>query len=57
MPCTKPELIAAINSYASARITGDGPLIAMAAQALEKVIETLAFSEPAPEAEADGGEG
>ncbi len=41
MPCTKAELIAAINSYASARTTNDGPLINMAAAALGQVVDTL----------------
>lgn len=52
MPCTKAELIAAINSYASARATGDGPLINLAAAALGQVVDTLTFSEP----EEDGGQ-
>lgn len=56
MPCTKAELIAAINSYASARATGDGPLINMAAVALGQVVESLTFTEPPAEAEEDGGQ-
>lgn len=55
MPCTKEQLIAAINSYASARTTGDVPLIQMAAQALTEVVDTLNFSEPEV-AEEDGGQ-
>jgi hypothetical protein len=54
MPCTEAELIAAINSYASARVTGDGPLINMAAAALSQVVKGLTFSEPPAEAEEDG---
>lgn len=56
IPCTKAELIAAINSYASARTTNDGPLINMAAAALGQVVDTLTFSEPPAEAEDDGGQ-
>jgi hypothetical protein len=49
MPCTKEQLITAINSYASARTTGDAPLIQMAAATLSQVVDTLEFTEPAPE--------
>lgn len=49
MPCTKEQLITAINSYAAARATGDGPLIQIAAAVLTEAVETLEFSEPAPE--------
>jgi hypothetical protein len=56
MPCTKDQVIAAINSYASARATGDGPLINMAAAALGQIVDTLTFSEPAPEVKEDGGQ-
>jgi hypothetical protein len=52
MPCTKAELIAAINSFASARTTGDVPLMQMAADVLTKLVDTLEFSEPEPEEEA-----
>lgn len=53
MPCTKAEFVAAINSYAAARQTGDGPLINMAATALTQLLDTLAFSEPEPAADAE----
>lgn len=46
MPCTKAELVAAINSYAAARCTSDGNLINMAAHALTQVVDTLEFAEP-----------
>jgi|LakMenEpi03Aug12_release.lakeMendotaPanAssembly.Ray.scaffolds.fasta_scaffold2175728_2 hypothetical protein len=49
MPCTKDQLIAAINSFASARTTGDVPLMQMAADVLTKLVDTLEFSEPEPE--------
>lgn len=58
MPCTKEQLVAAINSYASARTTSDGPLIGMAAAALTELVDSLTFTEPETEAEAeeDGGQ-
>lgn len=46
MPCTKEQLITAINSYAAARVSGDGPLLQMAAQALTTVVDSLEFTEP-----------
>ena len=46
MPCTKDQLIADINSFASARTTGDVPLMQMAADALSQPVDTLEFSEP-----------
>ena len=52
MACKKSELVEAINSFATARATGDGPLQQFAAQYLEQLIETLEFAEEA-EAEAD----
>lgn len=55
MPCTKTDLVTAINSYAAARATGDGPLIQMAATKLTEMVDTLEFSEPEPAAEEDGG--
>jgi hypothetical protein len=51
MPCTKDQLIAAINSFASARTTGDVPLMQMAADALTQLVDTLEFSEPEPQPE------
>jgi hypothetical protein len=48
MPCTKEQLITAINSYAAARATGDAPLIQMAATALTQAVDTLEFTEPEP---------
>jgi hypothetical protein len=44
MPCKKSELVAAVNSYASARLTNDGPLVRMAGEALQNLVETLEFS-------------
>lgn len=48
MPCTKAELVTAINSYAAARSTNDGPLIQMSAQTLTALIDTLEYA-PEPE--------
>ena len=56
MPCTKEQLVSAINSYAAARVSNDGPLIQMAAQVLSGVVDTLEFSEPETETEEDGGQ-
>lgn len=44
MPCTKSELVSAINSYANARATQDGSLIAMAANALQVAVDSLEFT-------------
>lgn len=52
MACTKRKLVDAINSYASARTTGDRNLIQMSAQLLQNTIETLEF-EPEPEIESE----
>jgi hypothetical protein len=54
MPCTKEQLVTAINSYAAARATGDGPLVQMAAAVLTQAVDSLEFTEPAPEE--DGGQ-
>lgn len=48
MACTKAELISAINSFGAARATGDGNLVAFAANLIGQLIETLEF---APEEE------
>ena len=53
MACKKSELVAAVNSYASARLTGDGPLVKMAVEALQNVVDTLEF---APEEEIEESE-
>lgn len=54
MPCTKEQLVSAINSYAAARVSNDATLIQVAAQMLSGVVDTLEFTEP--EAEEDGGQ-
>ncbi len=57
MACKKSELVGAINSFATARASGDGALQQMSAQLLQNTIETLEFEpeevaeEPAVEEE------
>ena len=48
MSCKKSELASAINSYASARLTGDLNLMQMSANLLNQFLDTLEF---APEEE------
>ena len=43
MACKKSQLVSAINSFGSARATGDGNLIAFAADLIGSLIETLEF--------------
>ena len=49
MACKKSELVSAINSFGSARATGDANLIAFAANMIGSLPDTLEFS---PEEEA-----
>ena len=49
MACKKNELVSAINSFGSARATGDANLIAFAANMIGSLLDTLEFS---PEEEA-----
>lgn len=51
MACKKSELISAINSFGSARATGDGTLIQFAGNLIGKLIETLEFAPEENEAE------
>ena len=44
MACKKSELISAINSFGSARATGDGNLIQFAGNLIGQLIETLEFA-------------
>ena len=44
MACKKSELVSAINSYASARVTGDGNLQNYASTLLQQMIDTLEFA-------------
>ena len=43
MACKKSELVGAINSFATARASGDVALQQMSAQLLQSTIETLEF--------------
>lgn len=43
MACKKSELVSAINSFGSARATGDGNLIQFAVNLIGQLIETLEF--------------
>jgi hypothetical protein len=44
MACTKSQLVSAINSFGSARATGDGNLIAFSANLIGQLIDTLEFA-------------
>jgi hypothetical protein len=44
MACKKSELVSAINSFGSARATGDGNLIAFSANLIGQLIETIEFA-------------
>lgn len=50
MACKKSELVAAINSYSTARATGDGMLINAAAQILQPLVDSLEYAEEEAEA-------
>lgn len=52
MACKKSELVSAINSFGSARATGDGNLIQFAANLIGQLIDTLEF-EPEEDAVSD----
>lgn len=43
MACKKSALVSAINSFGSARATGDGNLIQFAANLIGQLIDTLEF--------------
>ena len=49
MACKKSELVTAINSFATARATGDTALQQMSGQLLQNVVDSLEY---APEEEA-----
>ena len=54
MACKKSELVSAINSFGSARTTGDGNLIAFSVNLIGQLIDTLEFEpEEAPEEEVE----
>jgi hypothetical protein len=50
MACKKSELVSAINSFGSARASGDGNLIAFAANMIGSLIDTIEFEPEEPEA-------
>jgi hypothetical protein len=55
MACKKSELIATINSYASARVTGDALLVNAAVAMLQPVLDSLDYTpEGELQAEAEG---
>ena len=61
MACKKSELVQAINTYTSARISSDPNLIQYGGNLLGKFIETLEFAPeeeeaPAPEGSVDVAE-
>ena len=41
MACKKSELVSAINSFAAARASGDGNLVAFSGQLVQQYVETL----------------
>ena len=45
MACKKSELVSAINSYASARVSGDANLMNFSAQLVQQFVETLEYAE------------
>ena len=45
MACKKSELVSAINSFAAARATGDGNLVAFSGQLVQQCVETLEFDD------------
>lgn len=54
MACKKSELVSAINSFGSARATGDGNLIAFSVNLIGQLIDTLEFEpEEAPAEEVE----
>ena len=57
MACKKSELISAINSFASAKATGDPNLMAFSGNLVQQCIETLEYEPeeetPAEEVEAE----
>jgi len=44
MACKKSELVSSINSFGSARATGDANLITFAASMIGSLLDTLEFS-------------
>ena len=44
MACKKSELVSAVNSYASARVSGDANLMNFSAQLLQQFVDTLEYA-------------
>jgi len=44
MACKKSELVSAINSFASARATGDGNLMAYSGQLVQQCVDSLEYA-------------
>jgi len=56
MACTKSQLVSAINSYASARISNDANLIQFSVNLVTQLIESLEFAEEEKVEEVKGEE-
>lgn len=56
MACTKSQLVSAINSYASARISNDANLIEFSVNLVTQLIESLEFAEEGKVEEVKGEE-
>ena len=50
MACKKSELVSAINSFASARATGDGNLMAYSGQLVQQCVDSLEYAPEEDEA-------
>lgn len=48
MACTKSQLVSAINSFGTARATGDGNLIGYSANLIGQLIDTIEFAPEEP---------
>jgi|MDSZ01.1.fsa_nt_gb hypothetical protein len=51
MACKQSDLVGAINSYASARTTGDGVLLELSANYLKTLLDTLEYAPEEVQAE------
>lgn len=57
MACKKSELVSAINSFATARASGDGNLVAFSGRLVQELIETLEYEPEEETVEEDADEG
>ena len=53
MACKKSELVSAINSYAAARVSGDGNLISFSGQMIQQYVDSLEYAPEEEEAAAE----